>query len=205
MASSIDAVGAYRPRHLAERRLAVRAARRLRRAAEILVAAVVLGLLAVVAVGKLFLGLGLSPVLTGSMVPAFAPGDAVITKSVPPTSLRVGDVAIVSPPGSSSAYAHRITDVAVRNGTVVLSTKGDANPAPDSWRTALPTGRVTTVVGSVPYVGHPMTWVTDPRLRALAIALLGLLLTGAGVRSILVRPPARRPSVHVATGTSSAL
>ncbi len=155
-------------------------------------AGIALGLLGTFAVGGLVFHLGLSPVLTGSMRPAYSPGDAVITRPVDVHSLRVGDIAVFVPPGESAPFAHRITGVAVmKDGHVVVTTRGDANPAADPWRATLNGSRVSKVVGVVPYLGRPMTWLGQPWLHAAALGALGLLLTAFGTNAI-IRNPSRR-------------
>ena len=154
-------------------------------------AAVALGIVGAIAAGGLVFHLGMSPVLTGSMHPAYSAGDAIVTRSVDTHSLRPGDIAVFVPPGETAPFAHRITSVATKNGHVVVTTRGDANPAPDPWRATLATSHVKKVVAVVPYVGRPMTWLGRPWMHAAAIAALGLLLTGIGTASIL-RNPSRR-------------
>jgi hypothetical protein len=95
------------------------------------------------------------------------------------------------PPGESAPYAHRITSVTRRDGRVVVTTKGDANPVADSWQAALSQATVPKVVAAVPAIGRPLTWVHTRALHAAAVAALGLLLTVVGTGAIL-RAPSRR-------------
>jgi signal peptidase len=155
------------------------------------VAAVAVGMIALFAVGALVFHVRVSPVLTGSMRPTYSPGDVVITRQVNVHSLHTGDIAVFAPPGESAAYAHRITSVTTKDGRVIVTTRGDANPAADSWHAALNGSTVPKVIGVVPSIGRPMTWVGTPWLHAAAIAALGLLLTGIGCAAIL-RSPSRR-------------
>lgn len=74
------------------------------------------------------LHIGFSPVLTGSMRPAYAPGDLLITAPADAASLRPGQIAVFTPPGESIPFAHRITAIAGAPAQPVLTTKGDANP-----------------------------------------------------------------------------
>jgi signal peptidase len=155
------------------------------RAAQMLVAFVMLGVLAAFALGGLVLHLGISPVLSGSMRPAYDPGDALITRPVDVHKLRVGDIAIIMPPGEKVVYAHRVTSISDKNNSVFVTTKGDANPAPDRWRTELHGTTVDTVVGTIPHFGRVMTWTDDPWVRGLVIAIVGISLTAIGTKSIL--------------------
>jgi signal peptidase I len=149
------------------------------------------------AVTLLFLGacvaapllhIGFSPVLTGSMRPAFAPGDLLITAPTGVSSLQRGQIAVFTPPGESTPFAHRITAVAGSPEHPVITTKGDANPAPDHWRATLNQDQVPVVVATVPYAGNVLLWTQNPVQRALFTALFGLAVTGASVRWILRAP-----------------
>lgn len=157
------------------------------------------------AVTLLFLGtcvaapllhIGFSPVLTGSMRPAFAPGDLLITAPAEVSSLQPGQIAVFTPPGENTPFAHRITAVAGSSEHPVITTKGDANPAPDHWRATLNQDQVPVVVTTVPYAGNVLLWTQNPVQRAIFTALFGLAVTGASVRWILRAPsPAQaRPS-----------
>ncbi len=165
----------------------------------------VLGRATVVAATLLFVVVGLvmpllqvgfSPVLTGSMRPAYAPGDLLITAPADVTTLRPGQIAVFTPPGESVPFAHRITAI---NGTAaqpVLTTKGDANPAVDNWRATLNQARVTVVVATVPAVGNAILWIQNPLPRAALTGFLGLMVTGAAVRLILRSAPRSRSAAH---------
>ncbi|MDQ1700176.1 MAG: hypothetical protein QOG34_2039 [Frankiaceae bacterium] len=162
-----------------------------------LLTATLLCLILAVAAGKTVLHLGMSPVLTGSMRPSFAPGDAILTRPVPVSQLRPGQVVVFVPPGHQAAYAHRIVSIGGTPSRPILTTKGDANPAPDHWRVALSSATVPQVVGSLPKVGYPLVWLREPQWRAGVIGLLGLLMTAVLTRSVLQsqpRPHSGRPA-----------
>ncbi|MBV9097363.1 MAG: signal peptidase I [Frankiaceae bacterium] len=158
-----------------------------------LVTAALVCLIVAVVAGKVFLHLGMSPVLTGSMRPAFAPGDAIVTRPVAVSQLRPGMVVVFVPPGHVTPYAHRIVSVSGSPSHPVLATKGDANLAPDHWRVTLNTPTITQVVGSVPKVGYPLTWLREPRWRAAVIGALGLFVTTVLTRSALRSRPRTSP------------
>jgi signal peptidase len=155
------------------------------------VAALALGIIAAFAVGSLVFHVRVSPVLTGSMRPTYSPGDVIITRQVNVHSLRPGDIVVFVPPGESAAYAHRLASVTSKDGHVIVTTRGDANPAADSWHAALNGSTVPKVVAAVPAIGRPMTWIRTPLLHAAAVGALGLLLTIFGTVAIL-RTPSRR-------------
>src|SRR5947199_7248243 len=81
--------------------------------------AVALGLIVTFTVSALVFHVRVSPVLTGSMRPTYAPGDVIVTRQVNVLSLRPGDIAVFVPPGESAAFAHRVTSVSVHEGHVV--------------------------------------------------------------------------------------
>lgn len=151
----------------------------------LLVAAVAVLVAVVVGRGA---GWSIAPVLTGSMRPAFAPGDLVVSRPVPVTELQPGQVAVFVPPGESARYAHRVVEVRGTTGARFLHTKGDANPTADGWRTPLTTPTVPVVTAHVPYAGHLLVHLNGPGSRALLVALIGLSLTALAVRLVLVTP-----------------
>lgn len=164
--------------------------------------AATLAALAFLAVGVVapLLHIGFSPVLTGSMRPAYAPGDLLITAPADVTSLRPGQIAVFTPPGESTPFAHRITAIAGAPSKPVLTTKGDANPAPDHWRAVLDQTQVPVVVAVVPSVGSVLLWIESPLQRALLTAVFGLTVTCSAVWWILRSTPAS--SARRTPGTS---
>ncbi|MHA7263998.1 signal peptidase I [Arthrobacter sp. TMN-37] len=144
----------------------------------------------VVGVVAPLLHIGFSPVLTGSMRPTYAPGDLLISAPQDVTDLRPGQIVVFIPPGESVPFSHRITAVAGTPAQPVLTTKGDANPAPDHWRATLEQAQVPVVVASVPAAGTVLLWIQNPVQRALLTAALGLMVTGAAVLWILREPTA---------------
>ena len=127
---------------------------------------------AVLAIGITFrmADLHVQTVLSGSMRPTLSPGDLAMTEGVPTSSLRVGDVIVFVPPNEASPVIHRIASL---DGDVV-TTKGDANDAPDPWRLTLASPTEYRLVLVVPFLG----WLTDLQRPALLAAglLMGLAL-----------------------------
>ena len=74
---------------------------------------------------------GIKPfiVITGSMEPEIFGGDLVITKTVDPATLEVGD--IISFSDGNSVITHRIIEITEEDGQTAFVTKGDANNAAD--------------------------------------------------------------------------
>ena len=95
-------------------------------------------------------------VLSGSMVPEFAPGAMVVDRPAAASSLRVGDVITYATTdevsGAPILITHRIVEVGSDAGTPTFITRGDANNAADPRPVA-----ASQVQGkvwySVPYVG----------------------------------------------------
>jgi signal peptidase len=115
-------------------------------------------------------------VLTASMTPDIAPGDAVLVREVTAGEVRVGDVITFRPRGGGDVpVTHRVVDVAVlSDGTRTFVTKGDANEDADAG-VVTPDRLVGKVVLVVPYVGHVVGFVDSP----VGFVLLVILPIGA--------------------------
>jgi len=151
------------------------------------VSAVLLG-----AAGLLFFfHLSVQPVLTGSMRPTFGPGSAVISRTIPVQEIRPGMIVIFVPPGHSASFAHRILTVSGPTGDRIVTTKGDANPAPDPWHAKIDAPAIQEVVGSVPQLGNLMVAMHGGALRIVMLGSAGLFIAVTGARTILRTP--RRP------------
>lgn len=112
-----------------------------------LVVAGILGLFFVVP--RVTQGAALS-VLTGSMAPELPVGSLVLTRSVDPASLRVGDVVTYQQSGSANLVTHRIVAISADHSSFTL--RGDANPMPDPQ--AVPASAIRGKVwADLPYLG----------------------------------------------------
>jgi len=138
-----------------------------------------------------FFHLSVQPVLTGSMRPAFSPGDAVISRTIPVSEIRPGMIVIFVPPGRSASFAHRVLTVSGPTGDRVITTKGDANPAADPWHARIAAPAIQQVVGSVAGLGNVMVAVHGGALRIVLVGSAGLFIAVTGARAILRAP--RRP------------
>ncbi|WP_341359344.1 signal peptidase I [Georgenia sp. M64] len=134
-------------------------------------------------------------ILSGSMEPTIPTGSQVVVEPVrgeaATAALAPGDVVTVMPyPNDPTLVTHRVVARAVAaDGTVVLTTRGDANDAADPW--PLTATQVRGVVRyHIPYAGYLATALDGDQKRtgtaALAVALLGY----AGIQ--LVRAAADR-------------
>ena len=125
----------------------------------------------------------------GSMSPDIPIGSIVITDSVDPHSIAVGDV-ITFRVGSASVVTHRVT--AVSGGSQLsFDTKGDANNATDP--VPVPADAVLgRVEFSAPSVGLVMTILGTAAGLIVTLAILGALLIGGWFIDELVAT-VRRP------------
>lgn len=118
-------------------------------------------------------GIGISPILSGSMKPYVQPGDAFITRDVPASTLKVGDIIAVHKAESGTPYAHRITQITFQSGLLRIVTKGDANPSAevDPFMIA-PNNLVSKNIARAKYVGHVLVYLTSVQGRQMASSLL---------------------------------
>jgi signal peptidase len=146
-----------------------------------LIRVAVLGLVA-----ALFIGIALLPrlglyrpltVLSGSMRPTFDPGDLVIVRPEPVSSVRVGQVISYSVPvGEHQVETHRVIRVLRGGAHPIVQTQGDANNWRDPWTAQLqgPTAwRLTTVI---PYGGYAINALRGRTAHLLTVVVAPVLL-----------------------------
>jgi len=138
-----------------------------------------------------FLHLSVDPVRTGSMLPAYGPGWAVIMKPIPAADVRPGMIVSFTPPGLASGYVHRVVTVSGSPERPVITTKGDANPRPDPWHAQLTSATVPQVIWAVPEVGRVMLDLQQRTTRVGLMGFGGFSIAGAGSRAIIT-PASRR-------------
>lgn len=101
-------------------------------------------------------------VLSNSMLPTFARGDAVIMKKIDKKDLKKlkkGTILYYSKEGS--LIVHRIVSVKhTDDGKVEVTTKGDNNNANDPW-VITEDDMIGTVSFMIPYIGYPSVWVNE--------------------------------------------
>ncbi len=124
-------------------------------------------------------GFGFSPILTGSMQPSANAGDVYITRLVEASEISVGDVIAVNNQVTDTYYSHRVEEVRNINGTLRITTRGDANEAVDREPYMVsPIGTISQVQFRVPVIGRPMIYlntVQGRQLTASALVLANLL------------------------------
>ena len=113
-------------------------------------------------------------------------GSAVVSKSVDPASVKVGDIVTYAqttdPAGKTSPFVtHRVAKVIQGTGGLSFVTKGDANNTAD--QNPIPASRlVGRVVLIMPFAGHLTRFVHSPLGLILMIFLPGaILIAGEGL------------------------
>ncbi len=153
---------------------------------------------ALITAAAALLGLGLLPrtgwyrpvtVLSGSMHPAFSPGDMVFVTPEPLERVRVGQVISYQIPlGDHHVQSHRVIAIIRRSGHVSVRTKGDANAAPDPWIAQLHGATAWHVRFVLPKAGWIVFWLRRPLAHELTVFLAPLLLALGALLTIWRRP-----------------
>ncbi|AKB39686.1 signal peptidase I [Methanosarcina mazei] len=116
-------------------------------------------------------------VLSGSMVPLFLPGDFVITKSVDPNELNVGDVVTFQvPSGQPGTFVtHRIISIGKTYSSAgeipYFQTKGDANNVQDDFKVP-----ATNVLGKLAFVIPSLGLLIDAFKKSKIFFILMVML-----------------------------
>lgn len=119
-------------------------------------------------------GIGLHPVLSGSMAPAFEVGDLAVTRPVPVDELAVGDVAVLPVPETPGVMRmHRITEIGFHKGARVYQTKGDANATVDDGLVAVTSETVPVAQRRLPGAAWVATAGANPMVRVGLILFAG--------------------------------
>ena len=85
------------------------------------------------------------------MEPTISAGDMVLTRQVPAKEIRTRDVVILPVPDAPGFnYSHRVVAVKKEADGVVVTTKGDGNPKPDSWELMITSKEVPKVISVIP-------------------------------------------------------
>lgn len=167
--------------------------------------AVVVGVAGVVvALALMLLGLKLAgwqtlTVLTGSMRPSIAPGQAIVVSPMAASEITPGQVITFRRPQATGTVTHRAQRVErLADGRLSVTTKGDANPVGETWQIRAD-GRVGLHRATLPPAGGTIGGVVAGPGRPYllgATVLLGTVLVlfwiWWPVRSPEDAPPAPR-------------
>ena len=148
-----------------------------------IVCVLALALLVALAVGTVA---GYHPLIdySGSMRPAIAPGDLLITHSVPAATVRVGEIVSFADPGlGGKLVTHRVVDIHPSAARIDFLTRGDANTTPESWSVARQAS-VGTLELRIPAMGRAVAWMADRWARTALLTLSALVLSAAVFRRI---------------------
>jgi signal peptidase len=144
------------------------------------------------------LAFGVRPhtVLTGSMAPAIAPGDVIVTERIEPPEARVGDVVLFRDPADQQrTIAHRVKRIRRAGDRLWFVTRGDANDHGERWRIAAD-GQLGRSLYTVPAVGHVA--VLAGRIGPGLLLTLGVLLLVANELWLIWRPRREAPGAREA-------
>lgn len=114
--------------------------------------------------------------MTGSMAPVLPVGSVIVSRPEPGTQVKVGQiVTFVAPDHSGRLITHRVYAVVHRNGKTGYRTKGDANPAVDSWIVQFPQ-QVGVTRLAIPWAGYGLYALSLHLGRVLLIAFVAAVL-----------------------------
>lgn len=123
-------------------------------------------------------------VLSGSMEPAFSPGDLIVSQPVDADTVQTGDIITFQPiSGDPTLVTHRVIGFAFgEDGARNVITQGDANDVPDA--AIEPDQVMGTMLYSVPYIGYVSSWVDRTHI-AWALPFAGVVLIAVALAAAL--------------------
>lgn len=120
------------------------------------------------------------PVSSGSMIPTLDVGDLIVVRGVDPELVSVGSIIVFrSPRDRDMLIVHRVVGISTQDGRRYFETKGDNNPAKDSWSPYLGVPEsylVGVVIGRVAYLGYVILALKEPLGMASIIVLTVLII-----------------------------
>lgn len=137
------------------------------------------------AIGPRIFGYHTLTMLTGSMSPLINPGDVVVTKPVPASEIKVGDIITYHiPVEDQRVETHRVIELNTgQDGSIVVQTKGDANSGKDPWLATISSPTVDRHVATIPHVGQALRFLRQPVILntlmygAPAVLVVGMLVS----------------------------
>jgi len=161
-----------------------------------------------------FWGWHFDVVPTGSMEPAFSPGDLVVTRPAALKDIEVGDAILFREPlaEEEARICHRVIDIKEIDGQLFFQTKGDANENPDSDLVSSQNFIGKTIfyipnVGYISYLSHlhesPITLMgTNISIAFLLISAVGLTVISTELKNMwewTSRPHMKRRQARLKT------
>lgn len=142
-----------------------------------IIAAVVASALVVAFLAMPLFGLKMYVITGGSMNGAISRGALIFAKTVPVSSLELGDIITYNPPQQSAPVTHRIISIDRQaDGKAVFTTKGDFNKTADPWQFTLDQPEQAKYVAQIPYLGYALTLLGLPVVRAFLFAVPALIV-----------------------------
>lgn len=147
-------------------------------------------------------------VVSGSMEPAIAVGDAVVVAEVDGGDVRVGDVITFVTADRSAPTTHRVVEIQQTAAGPEFVTQGDNNEDPDA-STVTPDRLVGRVLLTIPFIGYVVEFVGTTAGFALLVAMPIALLVVTELWSLYRRRAGDEESASsdgesVSDGTASA-
>jgi signal peptidase len=136
------------------------------------------------------LGFQPSIIASGSMRPTLDVGDIAITVQMPPEKIKVGDIIQYWREGETAPTIHRVIEITKAGGITYITTKGDANNAPDDPITITQTQTIGKVALIIPKLGwvsiHLKTlvaqaWALLTNNPEIAYAITGITLISSAI------------------------
>jgi signal peptidase I len=131
----------------------------------------------VIAVGGTALGYRAALIRSGSMTPTLAVGSMVVTKPIPATDFKPGDIVTFhSAAVGNDLVTHRVITVKQNGARVDFMTKGDANMVTEQWHVTTGT-KLGKTLFHLNFVGRIMAVIGNKfaRIAALLIGAITLL------------------------------
>lgn len=132
------------------------------------------------AVGPHVLGYRTMTMLTASMSPGIDPGDVIVVTPIPISEVEPGmAISYHIPIDDHRLVTHRVLTVDTSpQGEVTVTTKGDANDAPDPWQATLHGDTAWQVTAVIPELGHAIEALRTPLISHALVYGAPALLAG---------------------------